>query len=99
MSETPDLEAIRARLGMYQARLQEGDGDGSLVGALYIIAKSGFSDIASLLAALAAAEAVVEAAKHYRWADSDLNQDFIVFEDAQTDLWAKLDAYQAVKPT
>ena len=44
-----DLAEMRAKWERYGARLKEGDADGSLVGAAFIIAKSGVTDMLELL--------------------------------------------------
>lgn len=44
---------------LYPARLNEGNGDGSLIGAAYIIARSACSDIPALLDVVEAARKVL----------------------------------------
>lgn len=44
-----DLGEMRSKWERYRDRLNEGDGAGSLIGASYIIAKSGVTDILELL--------------------------------------------------
>lgn len=48
----PDIEQIRARAEMYDNALLDAEGDGSLVGRYFMIAKSRGSDIKALLAAI-----------------------------------------------
>ena len=47
---------MRSKWNRYDQRLREDDGDGSLVGASFIIAKSGVTDVRALLDRLDAAE-------------------------------------------
>jgi hypothetical protein len=43
-----DTQHYRDKWATYDARLKEGDGNGSLMGACFIIAKSGVTDIYAL---------------------------------------------------
>ena len=42
------IDEVRAKWERFNARLQEGDGDGSLMGAAFIIARSGVTDVRRL---------------------------------------------------
>jgi hypothetical protein len=61
---TPTLKELREKWDRYDARLSagDGDGDGSLVGASFIIARSGVTDVRALLDRCTAAEAARDAA-------------------------------------
>jgi len=50
-----DLAKMRAKWERYGERLREGDNDGSLMGAAFIIARSGVTDMLELLDLLAGA--------------------------------------------
>lgn len=56
-----DYEQLRPTWTAYAARMEEGDGEGSIVGASFIIAKSAPPTVIALLDALAAQQKVVEA--------------------------------------
>ena len=53
------IESIERRLSMYDSRMEEGDGDGSLIGATFIIAKARGADIRALLEIAKAARTLV----------------------------------------
>lgn len=46
---TYDLAAMRTKWEAYRDRMDEGDNGGSIIGAAYIIARSGVSDMLELL--------------------------------------------------
>ena len=85
-----DLDAIEARAERYEEMLTEPEGDGSLVGRFFIIAKSLASDIPALVAELRAAREVVEAAQKL---ETDIESDLDWLHE---NLIAALAAYRAV---
>lgn len=57
------MDKLRAKWELYADRLRRGDDNGSLVGASFLIAKSGVTDVVVLLDRLGRYEAVVAAAR------------------------------------
>ena len=56
-------DEMRAKWQRYGARLARDDGDGSLVGAAFIIAKTGVTDVEVLLAEIARLQAKLDAVR------------------------------------
>jgi hypothetical protein len=61
-----DTQHYRDKWATYDARLKEGDGNGSLMGACFIIAKSGVTDINALCDRIDALERLADGSSVYR---------------------------------